>query len=426
MMKQIDSVLLKVLEKIEPPKEDLKLINDSVKSFLDEFGKKIKSLRIKAEVFVGGSFAKKTVIKKDYYDVDVLLRFDSKYKNSEISNLTKKALKDFKNVSMVHGSRDYFRLKISPDFFIELIPVMKVKSPKESENITDLSYSHVRYINRKVKSEKVLNDIRIAKAFCHATNCYGAESYINGFSGYSLELLIFYYRGFLKFVREMTKIKEDKVVIDIEKYFKPKKNVLLDLNSSKLISPIILIDPTYKERNALAALSYETFRKFQKECKKFLKNPNIKSFEVKKTDLEKIKKNAIKNKNEFVLIEAMTTKQGGDVAGTKLLKFYKHLEAEISKYYSIRKDGFNYNKQNSARYFFVVKKKDFVLFNGPFKEDKKNVAKFKKEHKSVFIKKGKLYAKEKVKMNLNDFIKKWKVKNKKKIKEMSVSELRVV
>ena len=128
----------------------------------------------------------------------------------------------FENISVVHGSRDYFRLKISPDFFIELIPVKKVKNPKESENITDLSYSHVNYIKRKVKSKKVLDEIRIAKAFCYATKCYGAESYIKGFSGYALELLVYYYKGFMKFIKAMEKAKE-KIVIDIEKDYKNKQ-----------------------------------------------------------------------------------------------------------------------------------------------------------------------------------------------------------
>ena len=47
----------------------------------------------------------------------------------------------------------------------------------------------------------------------------------------------------------------------------------MDLNSSKLNSPIIPIDPTYKQRNVLAALSKETFEMFQKSCKEFLENP---------------------------------------------------------------------------------------------------------------------------------------------------------
>lgn len=52
------------------------------------------------------------------------------------------------------------------------------------------------------------DEIKIAKAFCHATGCYGAESYIKGFSGYALELLIYHYKSFQSFVKAMTKVNE--------------------------------------------------------------------------------------------------------------------------------------------------------------------------------------------------------------------------
>ena len=309
MTKKINSILEEVLKKIKPSQEELNVINGSLDDFLKKINKRIKVLKINVEVFVGGSFAKGTVIKKNYYDVDVFMRFDKKYDDSKISVLTKKLLLGLRGVSVVHGSRDYFRVKINSYFFIEVIPVIKVNKSSESRNITDLSYSHVKYINKKVKNKKVLDEIKIAKAFCYANNCYGAESYINGFSGYGLELLVYYYGSFLKFIRAVStpkgvlSVKGDintegkinkKIVIDIEKYYRNKSVVLMDLNSSKLQSPIVLIDPTYKQRNVLAALSSETFEKFKKKCKKFLKNSSIKLFEVEKTDLDKIKKEAEK------------------------------------------------------------------------------------------------------------------------------------
>ncbi|MFC1710952.1 nucleotidyltransferase domain-containing protein, partial [Nanoarchaeota archaeon] len=343
MKKKIDSILQQVLEQVDPPKEELKLINDSVKKFSKDVEKRFKREKIKAEIFIGGSFAKNTVIKKDYYDVDIFLRFDPKYKEQDLSKLTKRVLKGMKGVTTIHGSRDYFRIKIGSAFFLEIVPVLKVKNTKQAENITDLSYSHVRYINRKIKSKQTLSEIRIAKAFCFANGCYGAESYIEGFSGYGLELLVYHYKSFLKFIRAMEKIGKNKVVIDIEKHHKTKKAVLMDVNASKLISPIILIDPTFKQRNALAALSDATFKRFQKACKNFLRRPSIKAFEVQKTDLEKIKTNAKKKKQEFLILEAKTRKQIGDIAGSKLLKFHRHLEFEIKPYFEIKNRGFNYN-----------------------------------------------------------------------------------
>ena len=54
---------------------------------------------------------------------------------------------------------------------------------------------------------------------------------------------------------------------------------MLNLNESKLQSPIVFVDPTFKERNALAALSRETFEKFKKASKVFLRAPSKRYFE---------------------------------------------------------------------------------------------------------------------------------------------------
>lgn len=421
--KKIDSLLKEVLEKMKPPKEDLELIENSMKEFLGKLRKNLKVLKINAEIFVGGSFAKNTIIKKDAYDADIFIRYEKKYSKENISELLGRALKGVKNVSKVHGSRDYFRIKINPQFFIEVIPVLKIKNPKEAENVTDLSYSHVNYINKKIKSEKILEDIRIAKAFCYANNCYGAESYIGGFSGYALELLVYHYKGFMKFIKAASRMGKEKIVIDIEKHFRNKQAALMDINSSKLESPIILVDPTYKQRNALAALSEETFEKFRKTCRKFLKKPSMKFFEPQKTDLKKIERDAKKRKHEFLLFELKTEKQEGDIAGSKLLKFYRHLNTKIEDFFVIKNKGFFYNGDKTAKCFFVVKSRGETISAGPYLKDRKNAERFRKKHKIVFEKNGRIYAKEKINFTLKEFLKRWKIKNKIKMRDMGISEL---
>ena len=465
MNKKVDDILKEILIKVEPSKEELKNINESLSQFKGKIEKQIKRHKLDAVLFEGGSFAKKTIIKKDIYDIDLFLRFSEKFKansgkicinsssrksqikGQDISELTEKLLKGFKKVHLIHGSRDYFQIRGSKDFFIELIPVINVKDPKKAENITDLSYSHVMYINKRIKIQKILDEIKIAKAFCYATKTYGAESYIKGFSGYSLELLIYYYKSFLKFIKVIATHKtnafarhsstgkfektergreQGKIIIDIEKHYKNKNDVLLDMNSSKLGSPIILVDPTYPQRNVLAALSEETFKMFKQASKKFLKNPSIKDFEIRQIDLEKMKKDALNKKYEFILLKLETDKPEGAVAGSKLLKFHNHLENEIKKFFEINKKGFNYNQKNSAASFFVVKPKKEIIIEGPFLKDKNNLKKFKKLHKKTFYKLDKIYAREKINFSLKEFFEDWKKKYQRKIREMSISDFSVV
>ena len=427
MPDKTSSILKSVLEKISPSQEELKEYDKIIDNFLEKVKKRIESLKIEANLFVGGSFAKKTVIKKDHYDVDVFIIFDRKYKAEDISKITKKILNGYENLMKIHGSRDYFKIKIREDFFIEIIPVLKVNKLEEVENTTDLSFSHVRYINKKTKNKKLLDEIRLAKAFCYANGTYGAESYISGFSGYALELLIIHYGSFLSFVRAIAKDKgKDKIIIDIEKSYKNKKDILTDVSGAKLLSPIVLIDPTHKKRNALAALSAETYMRFKKTAGKFIKKPSAEAFEIKKTDLEKVKRGAKKHEFEFSLIESRTDRQEGDIAGSKLLKFYKHLTEEITKFFDIKDKGFNYNKKQATRFYFVVKSKKDILVEGPYLKDKENVKAFERIHKNYFTKKGKIYSKDKVDFTIKEFIEKWKKKNSKKIKEMDITNLEII
>ncbi len=423
--KSANIVLKEVLENIKPTKEQLKKIEIIVDDFKDKVKSKIKKLKIDAEIFVGGSFAKGTMIKKEVYDVDIFIRFDKKYK--EISDLTKKILGEFKKTE-TKGSRNYFIID-KGHFFIEVVPVIKTINPEKAENVTDLSYSHVYYIKKKIKNEKIRDEIKLAKAFCYANNCYGAESYISGFSGYALELLICHYGSFLNFIKAFEKMKDEsnqnKEVIDIEKHFKNKNEVLMDLNESKLKSPVILIDPTHKNRNALAALSYETFERFKKISREFLKNPSKKFFERKKIDFNDANNKAKKKKLNFAIIEAETEKQSGDIAGSKLLKLYNFLNSELEKYFSVKNKEFEYNGGKTAKFFFVGKNKGDILLIGPQIKNSENVKLFKKKHKHIFFKSGRVYAREKIKFDMKDFLHSWKNKNDRKIKEMYIKKITI-
>ncbi|MBI2045452.1 hypothetical protein HYT23_05310 [Candidatus Pacearchaeota archaeon] len=421
----INSILNNVLNKINPSKKETAEIKEIVDNFTKKIELRMRKVKLKAEVFVGGSFAKNTMIKKDKYDIDLFLRF---WENGSLSDLTHDILDGICDFEMVHGSRDYFRVKVKENIYLEVVPVKKVNNPKDSENITDLSYSHVKYINKRVKDKKILDEIRLAKAFCYATRCYGAESYINGFSGYSLELLVYYYGGFVKFLKGMIKasLGKKKIIIDMEKQHKSGKNISLDLNSAKLVSPVVLIDPTYKHRNALAALSNETFRRFISEAEKFLKKPSEEAFELRRTNIEAIKAKALKKKQEFLLLEACTNKQVGDIAGSKLLKFYRHLTHEISKYFNIKDKGFNYSNNQNARYYFVLNSKEEIIVDGPDAGDKTNLLKFRKKHKNIFINKGKVYARESINYGIKRFVENWKNNNSRKIKEMYITKLEIV
>ena len=283
----INKILEEELKSVKVHPEELDYLKNLSQLVVEKLKTKIDKKGISAEVFVGGSLAKNTLIKKSSYDVDLFVRFAKKYSEEEIKIFMRKIFFWFwvpgqrVKVRRVHGSRDYYKITLRSrrGFSFEVVPVVKINDPKEARNITDLSYFHVTYISKQAeKNKKLINEILLAKSFCHAQKCYGAESYIRGFSGYAIELLVSHYKTFKKFLIEMIKV-ENQIILDPGKLYKNKKDIESSLSESKLKSPIILIDPTFKERNAANALSLETFRKFQKKSKEFLREPSDKFFE---------------------------------------------------------------------------------------------------------------------------------------------------
>jgi len=405
-MKTIEKLKQKILGSIKPSSEDESEIKKQTDSFLEKLNSEFRKMRIKAKAETGGSFAKGTTIKKKRYDVDIFAVFDKKYKSDEISAILEKVLKKLAKAEKLPGSRDYFSVNFETlgnknvsgaqeingfsGFRIEIVPVIKISSPKEAKNITDLSLMHVRYITNAIKNKKKLGDeIRLAKALCYANECYGAESHIKGFSGYSLEILTNYYGSFENLVKNAAKWK-DKLVIDPKKYYKG-KNALLELNEAKTLSPLVLIDPVQKDRNAAAALSEEKFNVFRQICKKFMKKPSESFFEKKKTDESKIIEKARKGKMEIYRASAESSKIKEDIAGSKLLKLFEMIKRNFeSEGYKLAAEWEFSDKK--AKMWFSVKKPEKNLRQGPFIEMKKHADEFRKKYKKAFVKKGRLFA----------------------------------
>jgi tRNA nucleotidyltransferase (CCA-adding enzyme) len=370
-------------------------LSDSEKKELENIASDlIKTLkRLKLNAFIGGSLAKGTLVKKERQDVDIFVQFENEKELEKLGKILDKAKL---NANVVHGSRDYYHIE-TQKCLLEIIPVLKIDSPENAKNVTDVSLTHVNYVRKKIsKNKKLADEIILAKAFCQANKVYGAESYIGGFSGYALEVLVCHFGSFIKLLKELGK----KKVIDPEKQFRNEKEVFRELNSSKLSSPIVLIDPTYKYRNVCAGLTTETYEQFLLVAKSFLKNPSKDFFVKKEFDKKEFEDFAKENGAKYLELMFETDRQEGDIAGTKMKKFYrfvlKHLEKRQQK---VLKSEFVYSSGQTAKGYFVILENNELVFSGPNKSLKKAFSEFKKQHKKIYEKKGKIFAVEKITLN---------------------------
>jgi tRNA nucleotidyltransferase (CCA-adding enzyme) len=284
---QIKAVCDKVLKDIVPTEAEQKkvesVINFAEQSLLEE----IRRQKINAEVMVGGSIGKNTWL-RNKHDIDIFVRFDLDYEDSEIGALLGNVVKKvFKKFEIAHGTRDYYRVDYK-GYEIEIVPTLRISDPSQAKNSMDASPFHVKYVKNKARINNLSKEIRLLKAFAKAQGVYGAETHISGFSGYSLELLTIHYGSFLKLLEEFENAKP-KIVIDIEKHYSKTEDVFKLLPESKLNSPIIIIDPVLKERNASAAVELKTFSTLLFAIRTFIRKPSTSFFKQKKVGLSEHK-----------------------------------------------------------------------------------------------------------------------------------------
>ncbi|MBS3125427.1 nucleotidyltransferase domain-containing protein [Candidatus Woesearchaeota archaeon] len=374
------SLSKEVLARIVPNAQERKETLGKVHAFVKELNVQLKRNRIPAKAVLGGSYAKDTWLSGDY-DVDVFVRFSPKVKEN-LSDLLGKALGKW-NPERIHGSRDYFWVRDSVKY--EIVPVLDIKKAVQAQSVTDFSPLHVAWVNGNGKKFK--NDIRLVKKFCKAAHCYGAESYIRGFSGHVVDILTIHYKGFLGLLKNATKWKP-KVVVDHNNVYKCK--ALLMLNKSKIEGPLVVVDPVQPDRNAAAALTLENLERFVASAKAFLKKPSSSFFVEQKIDFIKLAK-----KGHLVKVEVKTLDQREDVAGTKFVRAFEHARRELDEF-GVKDAGWVWDKNANGVWWFVLKENKLsklVDWQGPPLKIAPAVAQFKKIYKKTFTKKGRVWVK---------------------------------
>jgi len=374
-------IFKEVLQEIVPSKDERAKVLSQVNVFLKSLNSELKRVRVQARAMLGGSYSKDTWLSGDY-DVDIFVKFNLVHKEQNLSDLLEKALKKWRHERM-HGSRDYFWVRNGIKY--EIVPVLDIAKADQAVNVTDFSPWHVAWVNKK--GAKFKNDIRVAKKFCKGASCYGAESYIRGFSGHVLDILVVYYKGFLPLLK-IARAWKPKVVLDYNKVYKGK--AMLMMNKSKTEGPLILVDPVQPGRNSAAALTQENFEKFVSAAKKYLKKPSKDAFVEKQIDFDRLKK-----KGHLIKISVQTLADKEDVAGTKFVRAFEHVRNALQDF-QVKDSGWLWDKKSKGAWWFVLGKKQLSAdmdWSGPPLKIKDAVVKFKKIYKKTFTRKGRVWAK---------------------------------
>jgi len=348
---------------------------------LDLLKKLFKAHELDVDILFGGSWAKNTYLEGDH-DIDIFVRFNmnSIEADENISDLTGLALASMAPLQRIHGSRDYFQFE-EEDYHFEIVPVKQIAEVSEAENSTDASPFHVEHVKKAMeKNPNLITDIRLAKLFCKTAKVYGAESYLNGFSGHVLDNLLIHYGDLLSFFTAVADWDtQGQTFIDAQ----GEKKDATHLNEAKKTGPLVLLDPIQADRNAAAALGREKYVDFIEAVKAFLEKPSEDYFTPVPITLQSIEK---EHKGEkLYCYESYPLKGSKDVAGTKLLKCHEYLLRRAEEEgFNIISEGFDFDGKRALCYLVVAEDElsECAKMIGPPKEQEADAQRFRSKHAS--------------------------------------------
>lgn len=397
-----------ILKEIKPSKEEKKILEECSKKVLECLIQNSKE--IDCEYFIGGSYGKDTNLSGSS-DIDIFCRFDGNYKDNEISNMLKKILINSKlNFKKQKGSRDYFSIKAkhkTKKINFEIIPVKKIKKFSDAKNTTDISPMHVEFLKKiSNKNSKINDEIRMAKQFLKAKGLYGAESYLNGFSGHTVDILISHYKS-LENLLKNAKNWNEQTIVDINKFYKDEDEIIKKLNTNKQ-SKLIVVDPIDKNRNAAKALSDELYGYFIYLAKitQKLQKEDFEVVQLKPKEIIKEEKKKSKNLNLKSIIYVISfniEENSQDIVGSRLKRLNKKINQLFTEldFEIFKNDYYIFMDEQKAVFSFHFEK--FELPNqkkilGPKLSMKEGINQFIKGRKNIGFDGERFYSYEKRKI----------------------------
>ena len=254
-----------ILNDIKPTSEEKKVTDDVSVSIMDFLQKTCDDENIDARIALVGSVAKNTAL-KGKSDIDIFIAFpltaDMQYLKDTGLKLAHKCCDEFKSIPEHHFASHPYVTTYIDGCEVDIVPCYSIDDGSQLKSAVDRTILHTRYIKEKLDDSQ-FDEVLLLKRFMAMTGTYGSEFKVGGFAGYLCELLIVRYGTFENTLSEAVNWNYGQV-IDLEGYG----------TSDKFSDPLIVIDPTDKNRNVGAALRLEKMAEFIQSARNYLSSDN--------------------------------------------------------------------------------------------------------------------------------------------------------
>lgn len=254
--------ILKDIKPTEKEQADIDEMSDRLVSFLENA---CVEEGFDAKIAVVGSVAKHTAL-KGKSDIDIFMAFPLSMDEHALKEtglyLAHKCSDEFDGDASHHFASHPYVSTIIDDYEVDLVPCYEIEDGSQLKSAVDRTILHTRYVKANLTDEGA-DEVLLLKRFMDMTGTYGSEFKVGGFAGYLCELLIIKYGSFEETLRQASDWRYGHV-IDLEDYG----------TSNRFKDPLIVIDPTDKNRNVGAALTLIKYAEFIQSARNYLSSEN--------------------------------------------------------------------------------------------------------------------------------------------------------
>ena len=314
--------ILKDIKQTDDEKDHINNVSSDIMDFLQ---KTCDNEGIDANVTLVGSVAKNTAL-KGKSDIDIFIAFpldsDKKYLKEKGLYLAHKCCEEFKVIPEHHfASHPYVTTEIK-DCEVDIVPCYAIDNASQLKSAVDRTILHTHYVKANLTSTQE-DEVLLLKRFMAMTGTYGSEFKVGGFAGYLCELLIIHYGNFENTLKAAINWKFGHV-IDIEDY----------KTSLNFKDPLIVIDPTDKNRNVAAALRLNKMAEFIQSARNYIFSNNKKDYfyPIKRdVNFKTVKEEFNKRNSDLIIIKFNIPEMPLDTLHPQLKKTSDALKRKLNQ-----------------------------------------------------------------------------------------------
>ena len=248
-----------ILIDIKPTEQEQREIDEMSTKLVNFLKETCRNEGIDAKVSVVGSVAKHTAL-KGKSDIDIFMAFPLDVSTDALKKtglyLAHKCNDHFDGIASHHFASHPYVTSDIEGYEVDFVPCYEIEDGSQLKSAVDRTILHTRYVKAKLENP---DEVLLLKKFMDMTGTYGSEFKVGGFAGYLCELLIIKYGGFEETLRQAAQWRYGHS-IDLEEY-----GTADDFND-----PLVVIDPTDKNRNVGAALTLTKFAEFIQSARNYL------------------------------------------------------------------------------------------------------------------------------------------------------------